>query len=176
MTITRSKSGMRNQRKNLKPTATSMTPKKRSRKEKTDDMTTTPTLDLKDNMTDNQQESSPNENLVDDTPPSPDLLERKSSMEHESAMNQKEDFSRKKKTKTKEDESKNNEESNTTRNTLLEKVQNLTDISDTSSSASSESDNMEESENVTSNKGMRLKTKKKSMNVKANMHNKNKIA
>ena len=116
MTVTRSKSGMRNQRKNLKPTATSMTPKKRPRKEKTDNMTTTPTLDLKDNMIDNQQESSPNENLVHDTPPSPDLLEQKSSIEQESATDPKEDFSRKKTTKNKEHKSKDNEVSNTPRN------------------------------------------------------------
>ena len=77
MTLTKSKSGMRNPREKLKPTAMSVTPKKISRKEKTDDKTTTPTLDLKDNMTDNQQESSPNENLVDDSPPLPDLLEKK---------------------------------------------------------------------------------------------------
>ena len=51
-----------------------------------------------------------------------------------------------------------------TRNTLLEKVQYLTDISDTSSSASSESNN----ENVTSNKGKRLATKKKSVSLTEN--------
>ena len=76
MTVTRSKSGMRNPREKLKPTATSITPKKRSRKEKTDDKTTTPTLDFNHTMTEIQPESSPNENLVDDTPPSPELLEK----------------------------------------------------------------------------------------------------
>ena len=65
---------------------------------------TTPTLDLKDNMTDNQQESSPNENLVDDSPP--DLLEKKSSIEQESATNPKDHISRNQATNNKEEESK----------------------------------------------------------------------
>ena len=38
-------------------------------------------------MTENQPESSPNENLVDDTPISPELLEKNSSLEQESAPN-----------------------------------------------------------------------------------------
>ena len=77
MTITRSKSGMRNSRKNLKPTATPMSPKKRARKGKTEDKSTKQTLDAGDNMIEDQQESSLNEHLVDDSPSSPELLENK---------------------------------------------------------------------------------------------------
>ena len=87
MTITGSKSGMRNPRKNLKPTATSMSPKKRPRKGKTEDKSTKQTLDARDNMIEDQQESSLNEHLVNDSPSSPELLEKNSSMEQESVTN-----------------------------------------------------------------------------------------